>query len=210
MATVTAFLYEWNNRNGLVPNGTTTFDDTDLAAKLTAMGYGTTASSVFGKSGNAELSVYPATSGIARLGVLKTVNTWDFIRFDNLVEQVAFIDLTKPILGDPLAERHGNVKMNRTAITADGAIIQREGMLDVTKASLCAMTIADPTTEQNGNILVITSRTAFAHTLTYTGGFFGAGTSYDAATWATTGGSITLQAVNGKWHILALYGVTIA
>lgn len=70
--------------------------------------------------------------------------------------------------------------------------------------SVLAMTIAAPTKDMDGCMLLISGNGAAAHTVTVTGGMSGAGTSYDVVTVnATAPISFMLVAVNGLWQGLA-------
>lgn len=64
-----------------------------------------------------------------------------------------------------------------------------------------AMTLANPTKDQDGDILIIVSNGKAAHTVTYTAGLGNASTGYTVATF-TTGAQQTLSliAVNGIWN----------
>lgn len=101
-----------------------------------------------------------------------------------------------------------------TTYTASGAITVAFGNNIIAKTgSLAAMTLAAPTTAQNGTVMRITSSTAFAHTITATGLFDNGvtGGSKNTATFAAfPGASITVMAVGGKWNVLALQNVTVA
>ncbi len=88
------------------------------------------------------------------------------------------------------------------SINADGAITvpARNTILLVTKGSACAMTLAAPSKDSDGVFLHIISRTAYAHTVTYTPGFQGDTTSSDVATFAAKkGANLLLRAVAGEW-----------
>lgn len=63
-----------------------------------------------------------------------------------------------------------------------------------------AMTIAVPTKDQDGDMLLIISSGAAAKTLTFTGGLSGAGSSYDVVTInATAVAALICFACNGLW-----------
>jgi hypothetical protein len=103
----------------------------------------------------------------------------------------------------------------QTIVTAsvDGAlsIPTQNTLVLVQKAGVCAMTLAAPTTAQDGVVLTILSATANAHTVTYTAGFYGDTTSSDVATFAAkVGASMTIQAQAGKWGVVSLANVTLA
>jgi len=91
------------------------------------------------------------------------------------------------------------------------AIPDKDTTIILNKATAAAMTLAGPSAAQDGVKLTIVSVTAAAHTVTYTAGFAGNTTSSDVATFgAAIGNSMTIQAINGTWVILALNGVTVA
>lgn len=100
-----------------------------------------------------------------------------------------------------------------SAASADGAITQKEGLVAVTKAGACAMTIADPTaTTDDFKVLTIISATAQAHTLDNSGGsgFNAAGAGGDVGTFGgAIGDGITLMAYQGKWLIVSKVNVTL-
>ena len=69
--------------------------------------------------------------------------------------------------------------------------------------SVLAMTIAVPTTDIDGSILYVAGNGAAAHTITFTGGLSGAGTSYDVVTVnATAPIVVSAMAINGLWNSL--------
>lgn len=103
----------------------------------------------------------------------------------------------------------------QTIVTAsvDGALTipTQDTLILVQKAGVCAMTLANPTTAQDGLQVTILSGTANAHTVTYTAGFYGDTTSSDVATFAAkVGASMTIKAQGGKWGVVALANVTLA
>ena len=103
----------------------------------------------------------------------------------------------------------------QTIVTAsvDGALAipTQNTLVLVQKAGVCAMTLAAPTTAQDGLEMTILSATANAHTVTYTAGFYGDTTSSDVATFAAkVGASMTIKAQGGKWGIVSLANVTLA
>lgn len=97
------------------------------------------------------------------------------------------------------------------AYTADGAIAIRDGVHAIAKTSAAAMTLAAPAAGDAGTQITVVARTAFAHTLTVSGGIGGKGASFDVVTFAAVGDSITLIADNLVWVPMgAPYGATIA
>lgn len=88
--------------------------------------------------------------------------------------------------------------------TASGAITlptSGEDMQAVLNGtSVLAMTIAAPTKDIDGSMLTVIGNGAAAHTITFTGGLSGAGTSYDVITVnATAPIAVTAVACNGLW-----------
>lgn len=95
-----------------------------------------------------------------------------------------------------------------TTYTASGAITIQPGVTFINGTTL-AMTLANPTTEQNGTIMIILSTNASAHTVTYTAGFGGGTTARDVATF---GGAVNdgfvIVAFNGVWWTISTRNVT--
>lgn len=108
-------------------------------------------------------------------------------------------------LGTPGPRQRDAFQYNAWAqdsIAADGAITvpTQDTMLYITKASAAALTLANPGKDSNGVWLHIISRTAAAHTVTYTDGFQEDTTTSDVATFAAKkGANLLLRAVDGKW-----------
>ena len=97
--------------------------------------------------------------------------------------------------------------------TADGAITITPGVVDLAKTSAAAMTIAAPTTAQNGTIMLLINSTAYAHVVTFTGSTLNNGTSAAKITAtfpAYVGGALRLLAYGGKWYAHGYINVTIA
>lgn len=87
-----------------------------------------------------------------------------------------------------------------TTASADGAITLYSGIVKITKAGVCAMTLAAPVLD--GRVLVFDSATANAHTLTITAGLRGAGAGADVLTWGgAIGDGITLYSSGGAWYV---------
>ena len=107
----------------------------------------------------------------------------------------------------------GALRSPQYEATASGAITLKSGSLFITKSgSLAALTLAAPTAGvDDGKRLRIYGVSAFAHTVTQTTpGFDSGGTASDVATFATTGGCLSLEAYNGVWRVCSTYGVTLA
>lgn len=97
-----------------------------------------------------------------------------------------------------------------TTYTASGAIAVEPGVVTLNAGSALAMTLVDPTTAQNGMIMVIRSATAQAHTVTYTAGFNGGTTNRDVATYSVIGSTLIIIAIAGNWCVLSAATVAIA
>jgi len=115
--------------------------------------------------------------------------------------------LTTPTLNQPL------IKEPVTAALVNGAVTISPGVVVFTKAGVAAMTLAAPTAGQEGTVIRFTSGTANAHTLTATGliqdGVTGG--AKNLATFAAfVGSSLTLCAVNLKWHVVSLNACVIS
>lgn len=91
--------------------------------------------------------------------------------------------------------------------SADGAIDPTFSHTAVlTKGSAAAMTLAAPTSGNNGTRIVVQAGSAFAHVVTATGLIQdgvtgGAKNTYTTAAFVGSGG--TLEAYEGKWHLLS-------
>lgn len=88
--------------------------------------------------------------------------------------------------------------------STSGAITLPAGKNDIVAVingtSALAMTVAAPTTDMDGSELTIAGNGAAAHTITFTGGLSGAGTSYDVITVnATKPIACRALACNGVW-----------
>ena len=96
--------------------------------------------------------------------------------------------------------------------SADGAITVATQRAVLTKGSAAAMTLAAPTTAQNGTIVTITAGSDYAHVITSTGnildGTTGANNTVTLA--AFKGSSVTLMAYGQKWLVLSNQVATIA
>lgn len=103
------------------------------------------------------------------------------------------------------------IPLTGTAFASDGAITTTCGLAFLTKGSAGAYTLASPTGLADGTILHIRSKSAFAHTVTYTPGFLGDTTSSDVGTFAAkVGAGLMLMAINSLWHIVSNQSVTVA
>lgn len=104
----------------------------------------------------------------------------------------------------------GNDPAADTAYTANGAIAIAEGVHAIAKTSAAVMTLAAPAAADEGMRMIITARTAFAHTVTVAGGL-GGNAADDVITFAKVGDSIELLADNLLWRpVSAPYGAVIS
>lgn len=100
-----------------------------------------------------------------------------------------------------------------TLVSADGAVTPAPGVYIVTKAGVCAMTLAAPAAAQDGMTMNIISKTAYAHTITATGLLENgaAASPYDVATFSVyTGAGMSLIAYDGKWYVHAARNITFS
>jgi hypothetical protein len=73
----------------------------------------------------------------------------------------------------------------------------------ITKGSAAAITLAAPSAALDGLEVIITSASAYAHTVTYAAGFLGGTTSNDVATFTNiVGHTLRLVAVAGVWRVV--------
>ena len=100
-----------------------------------------------------------------------------------------------------------------TAYTADGAIAISSGIKTIGKSSAAAMTVAAPTAAQEGTVMRIVAKTAYAHVITFTGNILDDGTSatkLTATTAAYVGSGLTVVAVNLRWILVSNTACTLA
>jgi hypothetical protein len=71
--------------------------------------------------------------------------------------------------------------------------------------------LANPLSHEEGIVMHIRAQTAFAHQVSVTGGYAGAGAGADFAIFGgAIGDGLEIIAVNGLWHITALRNVTLS
>jgi hypothetical protein len=92
-----------------------------------------------------------------------------------------------------------------SSITATGTLTLPKAGTDarviLNGTSVIALTVPVPTKDMDGTLLTIVGNGAAAHTLTFTGGLSGAGTSYDVITTNSTAPiAFTAIACNGLWN----------
>lgn len=99
------------------------------------------------------------------------------------------------------------------ALTTNGAINPNTAAnYVITKAGVLADTLAAPTaTTDDGKVILVTSNTANAHTITATGLLQTGSASVNVATFAAQAGAgVTLMAYQGKWNVLGSVGITFS
>jgi hypothetical protein len=92
-----------------------------------------------------------------------------------------------------------------------GAITVAPGLhrIGAGAAEIKAMTLAAPSLADDGMEITVESASAYAHTITYTAGFYGDTTSSDVVTTAAkVGASATFIAIGGRWAVKALANAT--
>lgn len=93
--------------------------------------------------------------------------------------------------------------------TASGALTVQPGVSFIGSGGALAMTIVNPTIQQNGMIMIIEASTAQAHTVTYTAGFNGGTTARDVATFGgAIGDNLMIYANSGVWWVISTRNVT--
>jgi|SRR6185312_644380 len=100
-----------------------------------------------------------------------------------------------------------------TLLAVSGAIDPHTSQTYViTKAGVLADTLAAPTAgTDDGTVIVVTSNTANAHTITATGLLQDGSTTVNVATFAANpGASLTLMAYQGKWNVLSQNAITFS
>lgn len=126
----------------------------------------------------------------------------------------ATVGFTGNVTGNVTGDVTGGQQFPVQVMSADGAITIKSGIVHITKAGVCAMTLAAPAAgTDDGKILYIFSGTANAHTLTIANGLRGAGAGADVGTFgAAVANGVTLYAYNGAWYDLpsSNAGVTFA
>lgn len=122
------------------------------------------------------------------------------------------IDICNNISGNgtPAAVYSSGSVLTLTALTTNGAISPTTpANYVITKAGVLADTLAAPTSD--GIVIVITSNTANAHTLTATGLLQCGTAAVNLATFAANAGAgLTLVSYSGKWNVLASVGITFS
>lgn len=121
-------------------------------------------------------------------------------------------DFSNPALGNqvdlpPATPIQATLGEDKTFTTAEVAAWGNQPrVFAITKASACLFTMVAPSKAQDGLTVVFTSLTANAHIMTATGLLAdgASGSPEDTATFAAfIGASLTLQAQNGLWNVIA-------
>ncbi len=102
----------------------------------------------------------------------------------------------------PLVLRQGIPYQHNVEIASANGAIQSiaGGQVYITKAGVCALTLAAQAID--GARLTIISTTANAHTVTVTNGIGGAGSGSDVGTFGgAIGDGVTLISYNGYWYV---------
>lgn len=103
-----------------------------------------------------------------------------------------------------------NQKQTVKTYTAAGAITLRQGVVDIVGSGVVALTLPPPSAIDEGSTLIIIAGSAHAHTVTYTAGFNGGGTSTDVATFGgAIGDNLEVVALKGVWRVVSLRNVTL-
>jgi hypothetical protein len=147
-----------------------------------------------------ELMKIQTVDGVS-IGVFRGIKGTKALAHGNLADAVTGPWVDFPVEMFPIAGSY--------SYGANGAITVAPGLHKIIKATSCALTLAAPTTAQEGIVLTIVSlNTVSTHTVTVTAGFGGLGASFDVASFTVIGDTLTIMAVDGKWMQLAVYGNT--
>lgn len=172
----------------------------------------TAAAVVAGASGTAgTVTVFPSTASKGKAQISCTDQTGDTTCSIVVGAMASARTLT---ITDPVASSAGIHPQGIQAMTADGAITIKSGLVTLSKAGVLAATLADPTTTtDDGKVLRVVSLTANAHTISNAAGsgFNGAGTAKDVATLGgAIGDGLTVIAYQGKWYVVGSVNATLA
>jgi hypothetical protein len=165
-----------------------------------------------GASGTAgTVDIFPTTASKGKTSFTAADNTGNTTTTITTALQATTRTYTIPDAG--VSAARFRLEEAPTVASGDGAITVKSGVVFVTKAGVCAMTLANPTaTVDDGNELVVISVTANAHTLSNFGGagFNGGGTGTDIGTFGgAKGDGIVLRAYQGVWYIVTKTNITL-
>ena len=108
-----------------------------------------------------------------------------------------------------LAVSNAGAFQNVIYVTASGALAPQGALYVANNAGVLALTLAAPATD--GIHLILTSNTAYAHTLTATGLLQTGSASVNVATFAAhPGASVELVAIGGKWNVISSNAITFS
>jgi hypothetical protein len=97
-------------------------------------------------------------------------------------------------------------------ISEHGALDIVDGIVAINRSGAANITLTDPAVGEEGISLTFTAQTTFAHTVSNAAGsgFNGAGAGADVATFSgAVGDTMVVVAINQKWHVVSLRGVTL-
>lgn len=117
-------------------------------------------------------------------------------------------DWSDPAPGTPVHMPPAGIGLERRSYSASGAIeLPKAGSMRLAilnGTSVLAMTVAVPTKDMDGALLLIVGNGKAAHTVTFSGGLGAAGASYDVATFDANGqNAILVVAANEVWVLLS-------
>jgi hypothetical protein len=147
------------------------------------------------------------THGPASAGIWATVA--GLLKFNpaGTVKTIVDTDTAQTLTNKTFVEPVG------TAVTADGAlgVPTTSQIRYVTKAGVAAMTLAAPTSAEEGIELEVKSTTTNAHTITATGLLETGSSAVNVATFAAyAGAGVRLRAKNLKWQVVYSVGITFS
>lgn len=134
------------------------------------------------------------------------------IDYTNAVLYINIGTLASPIwvtLGE------GSQPMSFSTLSVNGAIPVSSRSYAITKAGVLADTLAAPASSAAGGDgvnITITSDTAFAHTITFTGSTLDSGgaAALTATFNANKGSTLSITSYNGRWKVLSANGVSFS
>lgn len=125
------------------------------------------------------------------------------------VETLTNKTLTAPVITGGTATSKRVV----TDIAGDGAITIAPGIVTLSKGSAAAITLAAPAAGDDGTVITIIAKSAYAHVVTFTGTKLNNGTNakqLKATTAAYIGSGVSVVAMNQEWHLIGNTAATIA
>lgn len=173
-------------------------------------------SSTFSPSGIGQIGLDNTFTGLADGVILSRLNnSVTHAVISTPVAQVTSLTTPKILRYDPATDYFAVVDPDQSVVEAasgDGAITSTSGVVNITKTSAAALTLAAPAAADDGKRLIISSTTDFAHTVTATNlindGVIGG--AKDTATFgAYAGATITLLALGQKWNVVSLNAVLV-